>query len=578
MIVYFKEMKFLTDNPFRILGVSIITSEREIQKKITRVKRFTEVGKAVKFETDFSFLSNFTRTLENLSLASNTIEHPKKKLIHSLYWFWYNNHIDSVAFDNLSNDNIEKSIDIWSKVVKDGNVSSKNFSCLVNLKSLYLCLSLQNNTFDKKLFKNAMTLAGKFMNHDELNSYILKVAGNNIKITNQDLEIEYFKNLLPFAKPFLDITSGISTIEFISSFDTFSKKTKIFITKEFSGESIKKIEDLISTTSELRKKSVSKALLLGNTLYQNIKPQLESVHKILGKENIEYQMLANKIANELLQCGIEYFNFLTKNKKDLKKDGNKILKLCDLAKEIVSGFQSQINDRIDENYKIMNQWLDDSLNEIISAYEKALKVFKNFKNQDHYGYEERLFEEASKLDDILSKSSEITLVSNIHKNKDKEKENISLCDAVVQLAMALIISAYNEKLIEYKSSYASVKVKIAERCEKLLKLFKIYKMSVDTRNKLYDNLSIIEKNKQVAGQNEGGCYIATMVYGNYDHPQVLVLRNFRDKFLVNYLFGKSLIKFYYRYSPLWVKFLKNRRIINKLIKFILNIFIKIIKK
>ncbi len=103
-------------------------------------------------------------------------------------------------------------------------------------------------------------------------------------------------------------------------------------------------------------------------------------------------------------------------------------------------------------------------------------------------------------------------------------------------------------------------------------------MSVDTRNKLYDNLSIIEKNKQVAGQNEGGCYIATMVYGNYDHPQVLVLRNFRDKFLVNYLFGKSLIKFYYRYSPLWVKFLKNRRIINKLIKFILNIFIKIIKK
>lgn len=29
----------------------------------------------------------------------------------------------------------------------------------------------------------------------------------------------------------------------------------------------------------------------------------------------------------------------------------------------------------------------------------------------------------------------------------------------------------------------------------------------------------------------GGCYIATMVYGNYDHPQVMVLRDFRDSYL-----------------------------------------------
>ena len=28
--------------------------------------------------------------------------------------------------------------------------------------------------------------------------------------------------------------------------------------------------------------------------------------------------------------------------------------------------------------------------------------------------------------------------------------------------------------------------------------------------------------------NNSGCYIATMAYGDYDHPQVLVLRRFRD--------------------------------------------------
>jgi len=47
----------------------------------------------------------------------------------------------------------------------------------------------------------------------------------------------------------------------------------------------------------------------------------------------------------------------------------------------------------------------------------------------------------------------------------------------------------------------------------------------------------------------GGCFIATAAYGSYLDPHVYVLRNFRDKYLLNNSLGKAFVDFYYRNSP-----------------------------
>lgn len=46
-----------------------------------------------------------------------------------------------------------------------------------------------------------------------------------------------------------------------------------------------------------------------------------------------------------------------------------------------------------------------------------------------------------------------------------------------------------------------------------------------------------------------GCYIATAVYGDYNHPKVLVLRGYRDNVLQKSVLGRLFIKFYYKVSP-----------------------------
>lgn len=47
----------------------------------------------------------------------------------------------------------------------------------------------------------------------------------------------------------------------------------------------------------------------------------------------------------------------------------------------------------------------------------------------------------------------------------------------------------------------------------------------------------------------GGCFIATAAYGSYLHPQVQLLRNFRDDYLLTNTPGRAFVAFYYRCSP-----------------------------
>jgi hypothetical protein len=48
---------------------------------------------------------------------------------------------------------------------------------------------------------------------------------------------------------------------------------------------------------------------------------------------------------------------------------------------------------------------------------------------------------------------------------------------------------------------------------------------------------------------KSGCFIATAVYNDYNHPVVLDLRFFRDNYLDKLNWGKKFINFYYKYSP-----------------------------
>jgi hypothetical protein len=103
-------------------------------------------------------------------------------------------------------------------------------------------------------------------------------------------------------------------------------------------------------------------------------------------------------------------------------------------------------------------------------------------------------------------------------------------------------------------------------------------MPSDLEIRFNENYNILRANKQQQTTSSGGCYIATLVYGDYDSPEVLVLRKFRDNVLAKSIAGRLFIKFYYSTSPRLVRALKNQNIIQNGIRKVLDSLVKRLSK
>jgi len=96
----------------------------------------------------------------------------------------------------------------------------------------------------------------------------------------------------------------------------------------------------------------------------------------------------------------------------------------------------------------------------------------------------------------------------------------------------------------------------------------------------FDNVITINltSTKQKSKKQQSGCFVATTVYGNYNHPNVLLLRKFRDKYLLRKKIGRIFISLYYHFGFIFSSLIENKVGIKKLIMNLLDNFIKVLNK
>lgn len=180
------------------------------------------------------------------------------------------------------------------------------------------------------------------------------------------------------------------------------------------------------------------------------------------------------------------------------------------------------------------------------------------------------------------------LVKNVYESKDPATLN---CKSLISQKISIIFIDVIEKAIsdtiknesidqETKQSFLRIQLEQARDVINWLNKL-VYPSNFE---KWYSGkISEFKHIGQLYGLNpqywddKGGCYIATMAYGDYEHPQVIVLRQFRDSYLSKYVWGRMFIKFYYAHSPRWVERLKNHTHINGLIRVVLDSFVCLLK-
>ena len=155
-------------------------------------------------------------------------------------------------------------------------------------------------------------------------------------------------------------------------------------------------------------------------------------------------------------------------------------------------------------------------------------------------------------------------------------DNCSLCREVVYAAGNNIISIFGEKY----GDIAAECWKLGVRQHNILNGVFTDKQGNATVIKTYnDKIKQYDSSYQAPQTNmtqDGGCYVATCVYGSYDCPQVWTLRRYRDNTLASTWYGRAFIRTYYAISPTIVKWFGNTQWFknlwkNKLDKMVFNL-------
>ncbi|MEJ2056423.1 MAG: GDSL-type esterase/lipase family protein, partial [Desulfofustis sp.] len=68
------------------------------------------------------------------------------------------------------------------------------------------------------------------------------------------------------------------------------------------------------------------------------------------------------------------------------------------------------------------------------------------------------------------------------------------------------------------------------------------------------------------GGGGGGCFIATAAYGSIMEPHVMLLRQFRDSFLLTNAAGRKFVELYYEYSPPVADFINQSELLKGIVR------------
>ena len=351
-------MNLVHENPYRIAGILSNATERELHRQQSKIKKFIKIGREADSEFDFKFLNPVVRSEQNVSIAFSNIEQNKDKVANSLLWFIKCNPFDETALNYLINGDKEKAIEIWEKVTSGKEISVKNFSCFNNLGTLMLIGSNQSE------IAGGISLKFRLLDSNNFVDFVHSVADETYSIDHKT-EAEKLVDVL------LTQLNGKYTLSStIKLFGGCNSETKKYVSKKFSEKHIQKLEDLIEKAKDKRKQDKFSSYDFGLELYIDTKEDLALLKSVLGSSDLKFKMVADRIAKEIMQCGIDYFNAWM-DTKDVSDESIKLLKYAD---SIVVGTQTK--DRIRENTRGIEEMKDRELNQAIALLQSIKDAYE----------------------------------------------------------------------------------------------------------------------------------------------------------------------------------------------------------
>lgn len=403
------------NNPFRILGVYANASIKDIKANEAKAKAFLNVGKDVTFPCDFNqIMPLLERTPEMMESANAQLTLPNEKIKYALLWFVKVTPLDEIAFNHLENGNFEQTLNIWRK--------KECFSSLLNISTLALIHGHYLLAID--------SIIKMLESEKHRQDFISSVVDETFQISAEEL-----------IHSFLDVLISDSIIPLLES-STLSEAYKEYIKNKVVKPIIDEVETEITKSKSIKRENSSARYNAGIRLMNLAKSKLAELKKLLVGNDMRYQIIADKLGLEILQCGIDYYN-----NSDDADAAHKAMKIQSYAQSVVIGQMAK--DRCEKNLSILKG--------IISKL-PPLEV-----NSAHKAIQHALFEYSMLPDDmsysidLMKKCAEyIVLIKSFVGIENSYYLDIST--KIVNSVLSNVIDVVNSTLSDETNSFDEVRI------------------------------------------------------------------------------------------------------------------------
>lgn len=334
------------NNPYRILGVYANSPKRDVLANEGKVKAFLKVGRAVSFPLDLNgLLPNVNRTEASVVQAKSDLSLPQEQLKYAMFWFLNITPIDKIAFNHLFAGNMDEAVELWKKK-----------ECLSSMQNRLVCYLLKG----KHVY--AAGVADRL--YLKYGSDFCNLISPTLRFSHEDFVNKFFNTLE--SEPNVDLSSF--------SWERCSQLWKDTLNGRLVSPVISQIEACINKAKGVQRNSPSARYDAGVALMNDTKPLITKLKKVCASSDMRYQNVMDKLANEILQCGIDYYNGANDDDK-----GEKAMPLQKYALQIAVGPMAK--SRCKENVDILQKNIDElppkEIRKDVEAIIKKLDMFQN---------------------------------------------------------------------------------------------------------------------------------------------------------------------------------------------------------
>jgi hypothetical protein len=298
-------MQLVLRNPFRILGLPVTATSREVVKRVSDLELFAELGKVKKYPGDFPELGEIDRSMDSIKDAARRIEFPEMRIFYSFFWFHRGDAVDELALECLQNFELLEANKIWGKQI-NRQVLGNKASWRINrgVYSIWMVRDLGHSeaVYFEQALKDISCSSGNLYEEST------KLIPGATQVTPKKVRALIADALVGMATNSQDQVYGPNAIQVLQYCLCFQDETSNYISAKLTKPLANLIQDAVNQSKVKRDQGTTLDDLRRKNGLSKVEQLIYELRDSLGETDSTFKSIANSFADEVIACAVEAIN------------------------------------------------------------------------------------------------------------------------------------------------------------------------------------------------------------------------------------------------------------------------------